>query len=81
MAYKTHRDKQDELEVVMNQLAESVLELSDDEILAEIRETGADPDEVAQRTRVVLLRALQQWEEANKRFHDLGCRTRQASGS
>ena len=42
------------LERVMNQLADSVLSLSDDAILAEVREAGGHPEEEAERTRMLL---------------------------
>jgi hypothetical protein len=40
---------------LMNGLADSVLELSEEEILAEQRESGADPIEEAARIRGILL--------------------------
>ena len=48
----------EKLERIMEQLAESVLELSDEALLAEITESGADPQEEAERTRLVLRQAL-----------------------
>ena len=42
------------LERLMNHLADSVLSLSDDAILAEVTETGGDPEEEVERTRMVL---------------------------
>ena len=45
----------------MNQLADSVLGLSDDATLAETMETGEDPDEEAARTRSVLLKLSKAW--------------------
>ena len=47
MAYKT-TDDDDHSEAVINQLAESVLGLSDGAIVEEIEETGAAPDEEAE---------------------------------
>jgi hypothetical protein len=52
----------EKLEWIVEQLADSVLELSDEVILAEIRESGADPQEEAERTR----RALQQAARPSK---------------
>ena len=46
MAYKTNHDGQQR---IMNHLADSVFELSDQEILDEVRKTGADPQEEADR--------------------------------
>jgi len=42
------------LERVMNALADSVLILSDDAILAEVREAGGHPEEEAERARLLL---------------------------
>ena len=47
----------EKLERIIEQLAESVFELSDEALLAEITESGADPQEEAERTRLVLRRA------------------------
>ena len=47
----------EKLERIMDQLADSVLELSDEALLAEITESGADPHQEAERTRLVLRQA------------------------
>jgi hypothetical protein len=47
----------EKLERITEQLADSVLELSDEAILAEIIESGADPREEAERIRLVLQQA------------------------
>src|SRR2546426_5741815 len=70
MADKKNHDEQ--LERIMNQLADSVLELSDEAILAEISETGADPHEEAERTRFALRQASMALEAVNKRLRELG---------
>jgi hypothetical protein len=70
MVYKTNHNER--LERVMNQLADSVLELSDEAILAEVRETGADPDEEAEHTRQVLRQASRALEDVNRRVSNLG---------
>lgn len=50
-----NRKTDDELlERVMNQLADSVLSLSDEVILAEVREAGCDLEEEAEHTRLLL---------------------------
>ena len=59
MANKKTDDEQ--LENLMSQLADSVLSLSNDAILAEVREAGEDPDEEAERTRSVLLEVSKAW--------------------
>jgi len=56
----------------MNQLAESVFELSDEEILAEVRESGADPEQEAERTRLVLRQASKAFDNVNNRLSNLG---------
>lgn len=51
----------DDHETAMKQLADSVLALSDEAIVGEIGEAGADPEEEAERTRLVLRRISQSW--------------------
>jgi hypothetical protein len=50
-------DYDDQLANIMSGLADSVLELSDDALLAELREEGGDLRKVADHTRNVLRRA------------------------
>jgi hypothetical protein len=66
---KNHDER---LERLMNRLAESVLGLSDAAILAETREAGADPEQEAERTRLVLRRASETLDNVNKRLSNLG---------
>jgi len=54
--------EEDHSETVMEQLAGSVLGLSDEAILVEIAEAGANSEEEAERTRLVLRRMSQSWE-------------------
>jgi hypothetical protein len=56
----------------MDQLAESVLGLSDEAILAETSEAGADPQGEAERTRLVLRQAAKALDNVNKRLSNLG---------
>jgi hypothetical protein len=70
MESKKNHDEQ--LEKIMNQLADSVLELSDEAILAETRETAANPEEEAERTHAVLQQASKALEAVNKRLWRLG---------
>ena len=58
-------DHVEKLERIMEQLADSVLELSDEAILAEIAESGADPQEDAERIRLVLQQASKPPEVVN----------------
>src|ERR1019366_5716748 len=69
MAYKTSHDGQQR---IMDHLADSVFELSDEEILAEVRESGADPEQEAERTRLVLRQASDTWESENERLSHFG---------
>src|SRR5712671_3570880 len=70
MADKNNHDER--LERIMNRLADSVLELSDEVILAEISETGADPQKKAERTRSVLRQSSKTLEAVSKRVWNLG---------
>ena len=70
MADKTNHDER--LETMMNQLGESVLTLSDEDIRDEVSKAGANPDEEAERTRTVLREALQKLENVNRRLSNLG---------
>lgn len=56
----------EKVERIMEQLADSVLELSDEAILAEITESGADPQQEAERTRLVLRQALKALDNVRK---------------
>lgn len=70
MADKKNHDEH--LERIMNQLAESVLGLSDQAILAETSEAGADPKQEAERTRLMLRQASKALDSVNKRLSSLG---------
>ncbi len=56
----------------MNQLADSVLGLSDEAIYSETSEVGADPEQEAERTRLVLRQASKTLDNANERLSNLG---------
>jgi hypothetical protein len=60
------------LERVMSQLADSVLALSDEAVLAEVSQSGSDPDEAAGHARLVLREAVQTWESVNRQLSNLG---------
>jgi len=62
----------EELENILEGLADSVLELSDEEILDEVRKSGTDPEEYAQRTRDVLRLALPKFDRVNRHLQHLG---------
>ena len=55
----------EKLERIVEQLADSVLELSDEAILAEINESGADPQEEAD-VRFLLRQALKTLDNVRK---------------
>jgi hypothetical protein len=61
-----------QLKKLLDQLADSVLPLSDQEIMAEIHETGEDPQAEAERTRAVLRQGLTLFEAVNNRLSALG---------
>ncbi|MGA8621311.1 MAG: hypothetical protein WB660_22655 [Candidatus Sulfotelmatobacter sp.] len=69
MTDKKNHDER--LERLMNQLAESVLGLSD-EAIAETSEVGADPEQEAERTRLVLRKASKVFDNLDKRLSNLG---------
>ncbi len=66
MKYKNEQQR------ILNHLADSVLGLSDEAILAEVWESGADPQEEAERTRFVLRQASKTLEAVNRRLSNLG---------
>jgi hypothetical protein len=72
MTMTDNKNYDDRLESLMNQLAESVLGLSDEAILAETCEAGADPQQEAERTRLVLRQASKAFDNVNNRLSNLG---------
>jgi hypothetical protein len=72
MTMTDNKNHEDRLESLMNQLAESVLGLSDEAILAETFEAGADPQQEAERTRLVLRQASKALDSVNQRLSNLG---------
>ena len=61
----------EKLEKIMEQLADSVLELSDEALLAEITESGGDPQQEAERTRSLLRHAARP-QEVDQRLANAG---------
>jgi len=55
----------EKLERISEQVADSVLGLSDESILAEIRDSGADPQREAERIRLLLRQVLENTEVVN----------------
>ena len=70
MADKKNHDER--VERLMNLLAESVLGLSDEGVLAEAGEIGVDSEQEAERTRLILRQASKALELVNKRLSNLG---------
>lgn len=66
------RSHEEHFEKLMIQLAESILDLSDKAIVAEIGEIGADANQEAEYTHIVLLQASQTFENVNRRMSRLG---------
>jgi hypothetical protein len=46
--------RREELTLLLDFLAESVLEMSDEDLLAEVREEGEEPEVVAQRVTTII---------------------------
>ena len=61
----------EKLERIIGQLAESVLELSDEALLAEITESGGDPQQEVERTRSLLRHAARR-QEVDQRLSNVG---------
>jgi hypothetical protein len=59
------------LQRIMNELADSVLSLPDEAIIAEVAEAG-DPEAEAERTCIVLREALQKLEAVSRQLSSLG---------
>jgi len=66
---KQQNNREDILQRIANQLADSLLSLSDEAILAE---TGTNAEEEAERTRAVLKEALQTLDTLSRRLSSLG---------
>jgi predicted transcriptional regulator len=69
------RNYNEELANIMNAMAESTLDMTDEEVEAEIREEGRDPDAVAERVRDVVREALKDCQQrpllqAQKRYDE-----------
>jgi len=60
------RDWAKELDNIIGGLAESVFELSDEEVEEELRSMGEDPDAVADEVRRVLLDAVDRYERSGR---------------
>jgi len=61
-----------QLERLMDVLGDSVLDLSDEELIAEVHETGDDPEQEARRTRALLQGVCDMYEQVTRRLSDLG---------
>jgi hypothetical protein len=70
MADEKNHDER--VERLMNLLAESVLGLSDEGVLAEAGEIGVDSEQEAERTQLILRQASKALELVNKRLSNLG---------
>ena len=67
-----NNDRNKQLETLMNDLANSVLELSDEELFLELGETGEDRHKEAGSTRNVLQGACNIYEQVNWRLSNSG---------
>jgi hypothetical protein len=75
MPEKPH-DYEAELRAMMDALAESAAQASDKEILAEVRESGEDPEAVAARVRGILKTAVTSYEQRRLRAAEESYRSR-----
>lgn len=66
------RNYNERIETVMNQLSQSVLGLSDDDIVAEVSAAGHDPQQEARQVWKVLQKPLQALENVNLCLSNLG---------
>ena len=57
------RDHVEDLQAILDGLAESVAEDSDDQLLAEVKESGQDPNELLARVKGVLRQAVKQTQQ------------------
>lgn len=56
----TDRDYVEDLQAILDALAESVVEESDDQLLAEVKESGQDPTALLAHVKGVLCQAVKQ---------------------
>lgn len=73
MPDKPRKNDEEILENLMNELAEGILEMSDEEIIADARESRVNPDEAARRVaelvqRAVEVRGQRKREEARREY-------------
>ncbi len=65
---KDEKKRNERMQELYNELADSILELSDETIIAKVSETGIDPDDEAESVRLALRESLRQfdaWERYN----------------
>jgi hypothetical protein len=67
-----NKNSNEGLERIMNQLADSVLALSDEAIVAELKDSGGDPVEEAEKTGNVLRQASRVLDQVTERLSSLG---------
>ena len=56
--FLTTRDPEETLDAILDGLAESILEASDEDILEELQEQGCDPLKAAEEVRELLLNTI-----------------------
>jgi hypothetical protein len=64
MGDKKNRDER--VQELYNRLADSVLELSDEAVIAEVSETDSDPQEEAELVRIALKEACKRFDLAER---------------
>jgi hypothetical protein len=65
--YNDERDYQRKQQALYGAIADSIMEMSDEEILAEARESGEDPAGIAERVRKLLLGTDREYRRQNFR--------------
>ena len=79
MGDKKNRDER--VQELYNRLADSILELSDEAVIAEVSETDSDPQEEAELVRIALKEACKQFDlaERHRTIEPCSIRKREAS--
>ena len=79
MGDKKNRDER--VQELYSRLADSVLELSDEAVIAEVSETDSDPQEDAQLVRIALKEGCKQFDLIERRRTTELCSTRKREAS
>jgi len=75
------KNRDERVQELYNRLADSVLELSDEAVIAEVSETDSDPQEEAELVRIALKEACKQFDLAERRRTTEPCSIRKREAS